>query len=52
MTEKEKELERENQELKQTVINMSKLMFNRDEALTTVLKNIEIELRKIRKRER
>ena len=45
-----KEVEKGNQELKETIINMSKFMFLRDNALTEIIVKIEKELRTISKR--
>ena len=45
-----KEVEKENQELKETIINMSKFMFLRDNSLVETIKNIEKELRIISRR--
>ena len=45
-----REVEKENQELKETIINMSKFMFLRDNALTEIITKIEKELRTISKR--
>lgn len=45
-----KEVERENQELKETIITMSKFMFQRDNALTEIITKIEKELRTISRR--
>lgn len=45
-----KEVEKENQELKETIINMSKFMYLRDNALTEIIVKIEKELRTISKR--
>ena len=45
-----KEVEKENQELKETIINMSKFMFLRDNSLVETIKNIEKELRTISRR--
>ena len=44
-----KEVEKENHELKETIINMTKMMFLRDASLTETIKNIEKELRKLSK---
>lgn len=44
------QLERENKELKETVINMSKIMFKRDNELSEVIKSIDSNLRKISRR--
>lgn len=43
-------VEKENKELKETIINMSKFMFQRDNALAETIKSIEKELRIISKR--
>ena len=45
-----KEVEKENQELKETIINMSKFMFLRDNALVETIKNIDKSLRIISRR--
>ena len=45
-----KEVEKENKELKETIINMSKFMFLRDNALTEIITKIEKELRTISRR--
>ena len=45
-----KEVEKENQELKETILSMAKTMFSRDNTLTEVIKKIEKELRVISKR--
>lgn len=45
-----KEVEKENKELKETIINMSKFMFLRDNALTEIIAKIEKELRTISRR--
>ncbi len=45
-----KEVEKENKELKETIINMSKFMFLRDNALTEIIVKIEKELRTISRR--
>ena len=44
------ELKKENQELKETIINMSKIMFKRDNELSEVIKSIDSNLRKISRR--
>ena len=44
------ELEKENQELKETIINMTKLMFKRDNNLSETIKTIAKELRRISRR--
>ena len=44
------ELKRENKELKETIINMSKYMFLRNNALEEIIKKIEKELEIISKR--
>lgn len=44
------ELKRENEELKETIINMSKYMFLRNNALEEIIKKIEKELEIISKR--
>lgn len=41
------QLEKENKELKEIIINMSKFMFSRDNALVETIKNIDKNLRKI-----
>ena len=43
-------LEKENQELKETIINMSKIMYTRDVSLTKIIEQIERELRTISRR--
>lgn len=45
-----KEVEKENKELKETIINISKFMFLRDNALTEIIAKIEKELRTISRR--
>lgn len=45
-----REVEKENQELKETIINMSKIMFKRDNELSEVIKSIDSNLRKISRR--
>lgn len=45
-----KEVEKENKELKETIINMSKFMFLRDNALTEIIVKIEKELKTISRR--
>ena len=45
-----KKVEKENKELKETIINMSKFMFLRDNALTEIIAKIEKELRIISRR--
>lgn len=45
-----KKVEKENKELKETIINMSKFMFLRDNALTEIIAKIEKELRTISRR--
>ena len=44
------ELKRENEELKETIINMSKYMFLRNNALEEIIRKIEKELEIISKR--
>lgn len=44
------ELEKENQELKETIISMSKFMFQRDNALVETIKNIDKSLKTILRR--
>lgn len=44
------ELEKENQELKETIINMTKLMFKRDNDLSETIRTIAKELRRISRR--
>ena len=44
------ELEKENKELKETIINMSKCMFQRDNTLTETIKEICKNLRTISRR--
>ena len=44
------QLQRENKELKETIINMSKIMFKRDNELSEVIKSIDSNLRKISRR--
>ena len=44
------ELEKENQELKETIISMSKFMFSRDNALVETIKNIDKSLKTISRR--
>ena len=44
------ELKRENKELKETIINMSKYMFLRNNALEEIIRKIEKELEIISKR--
>ena len=44
------ELEKENQELKETIISMSKFMFQRDNALVETIKNIDKSLKTISRR--
>lgn len=48
--EKLKEVEKENQELKETIISMSKFMFQRDNALVETIKNIDKSLKTILRR--
>lgn len=48
--EKLKEVEKENQELKETIISMSKFMFQRDNALVETIKNIDKSLKIISRR--
>ena len=48
--EKLKEVEKENQELKETIISMSKFMFQRDNALVETIKNIDKSLKTISRR--
>lgn len=45
-----REVEKENQELKETIINMSKIMFKRDNELSEVIKSIDSNLRIISRR--
>ena len=45
-----REVEKENQELKETIINMSKIMFKRDNDLSEVIKSIDSNLRIISRR--
>lgn len=45
-----REVEKENQELKETIITMSKFMFQRDNALAETIKSIEKELKIISRR--
>lgn len=45
-----REVEKENQELKETIINMSKIMFKRDNDLSETIRTIAKELRKISRR--
>ena len=45
-----KELEKENQELKETIISMSKFMFSRDNELVETIKNIDKSLKTILRR--
>ena len=45
-----KEAEKENQELKETIISMSKFMFSRDNALVETIKNIDKSLKTISRR--
>lgn len=44
------ELEKENQELKETIISMSKFMFSRDNELVETIKNIDKSLKTISRR--
>lgn len=44
------ELEKENQELKETIISMSKFMFSRDNVLVETIKNIDKSLKTISRR--
>lgn len=44
------QLERENKELKETIISISKFMFLRDNALVETIKNIDKNLRTISRR--
>ena len=44
------ELEKENQELKETIISMSKFMFSRDNELVETIKNIDKSLKTILRR--
>lgn len=44
------ELEKENQELKETIIIMSKFMFSRDNELVETIKNIDKSLKTILRR--
>ena len=44
------ELEKENQELKETIIIMSKFMFSRDNKLVETIKNIDKSLKTILRR--
>lgn len=44
------ELEKENQELKETIINMTKLIFKRDNDLSETIRTIAKELRRISRR--
>lgn len=44
------ELEKENQELKEIIINMIKLMFKRDNDLSETIRTIAKELRRISRR--
>lgn len=44
------ELKKENQELKETIINMSKCMFKRDDDLSETIRIIAKELRRISRR--
>ena len=44
------QLQRENKELKETIINMSKFMFLRDNALVETIKDIDKNLRIISRR--
>ena len=44
------ELEKENQELKETIISMSKFMFQRDNTLTEIIKDIDKNLKRISRR--
>lgn len=48
--EKLKDIKKENEELKQVIIDMSKTMFSRDRALAEIITKIEEELRIISKR--
>ena len=48
--EKLKEVEKENQELKETIISMSKFMFQRDNVLVETIKNIDKSLKTISRR--
>ena len=48
--EKLKEVEKENQELKETIISMSKFMFQRDNVLVETIKNIDKSLKTILRR--
>lgn len=45
-----REVEKENQELKETIINMAKIMFKRDNDLSETIRTIAKELRKISRR--
>lgn len=45
-----KKVMKENQELKETIISMTKVMFLRDNALVEIIKNIEKELKIMSKR--
>lgn len=45
-----KKVEKENEELKETIINMSKFMFLRDNSLTEIIAKIEKELSTISRR--
>lgn len=44
------ELEKENQELKEIIINMASCMFQRDNTLTEVIKEIDKNLKRISRR--
>lgn len=48
--EKLKEVEKENQELKETIISISKFMFSRDNELVETIKNIDKSLKTISRR--
>lgn len=45
-----REVEKENQELKETIINMSKIMFKRDNDLSETIKIIARELERVSRR--
>lgn len=45
-----RKVEKENQELKETIINMSKCMFQRDNDLSETIRTIAKELRRISRR--
>lgn len=45
-----REVEKENKELKETIINMTKLMFKRDNDLSETIRIIAKELRRISRR--